>query len=234
MTPFLARIDFNDPTIWAILIGWVMSVTLHEFAHGVVAYWGGDYTIRERGGLGLNPLQYVDPLMSIILPVIFLLMGGIPLPGGATYIRRDLLKSRGWDAAVSAAGPLMNLIIFGLLAIPLLPQFNWINTGQHYSQWEIPQKFVAAMCYLQLLAVILNLVPVPPLDGFGIIGPFMNQETRLRLMMPPTSTILFFGYFLLLQTPGFGRIIRTIMFSIMGPELYGTSVDGFRAVFAAR
>ena len=41
----------NPPLFWAILIGWVMSVTLHEFAHGVVAYWGGDYTIRERGGL---------------------------------------------------------------------------------------------------------------------------------------------------------------------------------------
>jgi Zn-dependent protease len=232
MTPFLARIDFNDPTIWAILIGWVMSVTLHEFAHGVVAYWGGDYTIRERGGLGLNPLQYVDPLMSIILPIVFLLMGGIPLPGGATYVRRDLLKSRGWDAAVSAAGPLMNLILFGLLAIPLMPHFGWIDTGALPTQWETPQRFVAAMCYLQLLAVILNLVPIPPLDGFGIIGPFINQETRLRLMTPPTSTILFFGYFLVLQTPGFGRITHAIMDSVMGEQLAARAYAGFIAVFA--
>lgn len=234
MTPFLARIDFNDATIWAILIGWVMSVTLHEFAHGVVAYWGGDYTIRERGGLTLNPLQYVDPLMSIILPIVFLLMGGIPLPGGATYVHRDLLRSRAWDAAVSAAGPLMNLILFGLLAIPLMPQFGWINTAVPSVQWETSQKFVAAMCYLQLLSVILNLVPVPPLDGFGIIGPFMNQETRLRLMTPPTSSILFFGYFLVLQTPGFGYFIHTAMESIMGRELAGVSRAGFYAVFAAR
>ena len=234
MTPFLARIDFNDPTIWAILIGWVMSVTLHEFAHGVVAYWGGDYTIRERGGLTLNPIQYVDPLMSIVLPIVFLLMGGIPLPGGATYVRRDLLRSRGWDAAVSAAGPLMNLLLFGLLAIPLLPQFGWINTAQPSIQWETPQKFVAAMCYLQLLSVILNLVPIPPLDGFGIIGPFMNQETRLRLTLPPTGTMLFFGYFLVLQTPGFGHMIHTIMESIMGRQLAGVSRAGFYAVFAAR
>jgi len=234
MTPFLARIDFNDPTIWAVLIGWVMSVTLHEFAHGVVAYWGGDYTIRERGGLTLNPIQYVDPLMSIVLPIVFLLMGGIPLPGGATYVRRDLLRSRGWDAAVSAAGPLMNLILFGLLAIPLLPHFGWIDTTKPAIQWETPQKFVAAMCYLQLLSVILNLVPVPPLDGFGIIGPFMNQETRLRLTLPPTGTMLFFGYFLVLQTPGFGHVIQNIMESIMGPELARTSGRGFAAVFAAR
>src|SRR5207248_6130390 len=120
MSGILGRIDMNDPTIWAVLIGWVMSVTLHEFGHGLVGWWGGDYTIRERGGLTLNPLQYVDPLMSIILPVVFLIMGGIPLPGGATYIRRDLLRSKGWDTAVSAAGPAMNLIIFGLLMIPLM------------------------------------------------------------------------------------------------------------------
>ena len=234
MTHLLGARDFSEPALWAVVIGWIMSVTLHEFAHGVVAYWGGDYTIRERGGLTLNPLQYVDPLMSIVLPIVFLLMGGIPLPGGATYVRRDLLKNRGWDAAVSAAGPLMNLLLFGLLAIPLLPQVGWINTAQPSIQWETPQKFVAAMCYLQLLSVILNLVPVPPLDGFGIIGPFMNQETRLRLMTPPTGTMLFFGYFLVLQTPGFGHMIHTIMESIMGRHLAGVSRAGFYAVFAAR
>jgi Zn-dependent protease len=231
MTFLLARIDFDDNTIWAVLIGWVMSVTLHEFAHGLVAYWGGDYTIRERGGLTLNPIQYVDPLMSIVLPIVFLLMGGIPLPGGATYIRRDLLRSRGWDAGVSAAGPAMNLILFGLLAIPLLPQIGWIDVRLSPLQWTTAQKFVAAMCYLQLLSVILNLVPVPPLDGFGIIGPFMNQDTRLRLMMPPTSTMLFLGFFLILQTRGFQQITRGIMESVMGPTLARVTTRGFAAVF---
>src|SRR5678816_1886117 len=90
---------YSNPLFWAVFVGWVLSVVLHEFAHGLVAYLGGDYTIRERGGLTLNPLQYVDPVNSIILPLVFLLLGGIPLPGGVTYIRKDLLRSRGWDAA---------------------------------------------------------------------------------------------------------------------------------------
>src|SRR5438270_14100773 len=85
-------IEFSNPLLWALIIGWILSVTLHEFGHGLVAYLGGDYTIRERGGLTLNPLQYVDPLMSILLPAVFLLMGGIALPGGATYVRTDLLR----------------------------------------------------------------------------------------------------------------------------------------------
>src|SRR5689334_21045736 len=108
----LADVDFANPMVWAILVGWIISVVLHEFAHGLVAYLGGDYTIRERGGLTLNPLQYVNPTMSILLPALFLLMGGIPLPGGATYVRRDLLRSKEWQSAVSLAGPCMNFLLF--------------------------------------------------------------------------------------------------------------------------
>src|SRR5881394_2617306 len=104
--------DMSNTLFWAVFIGWVLSVVLHEFAHGLVAYLGGDYTIRERGGLTLNPLQYVDPVMSIFLPMVFLALGGIPLPGGATYVRTDLLRSRLWATAVAAAGPLMNLLLF--------------------------------------------------------------------------------------------------------------------------
>src|SRR6266478_4456584 len=191
MASILGATDFGEPALWAVIIGWVMSVTLHEFAHGLVAYWGGDYTIRERGGLSLNPLQYVDPMMSLVLPVIFLIMGGIPLPGGATFVRRDLLRNRFWDSAVSAAGPAMNLILFALLAIPLLPSVGWIDLSKHAADWTTTQKFVAAMCVLQLLSVILNLIPIPPLDGFGIIAPYLQPELRLKLSTPPVSSILF-------------------------------------------
>jgi Zn-dependent protease len=232
MVPLLARVEFNDPALWAVLIGWVMSVTLHELAHGIVGYWGGDYTIRERGGLTLNPLQYVDPFTSILLPAIFLLMGGVPLPGGATYIRRDLLKNRGWDSAVSAAGPIMNLILFALLAIPLMPHAGWIDPTKSPPDWTTAQKFVAAMCFLQLLSVFLNLVPVPPLDGFGIIAPHLKPDLRERLSTPPVSTMCFFGYFMLLwQAPGFMAMIRRGMESVMGDDLFGRSYLGFAAVF---
>lgn len=232
MTSTLAMIDFNEPALWAVIIGWVMSVTLHEFAHGVVAYWGGDYTIRERGGLTLNPLQYVDPMMSIVLPIIFLLMGGIPLPGGATYVRRDLLRSRFWDSAVSAAGPLMNLLLFSLLAFILSPQFGWLDVTKPVVDWSTTQKFVGAMCVLQLLSVILNLIPVPPLDGFGIIAPYLPHDLRLKLSTPPVSSILFLAYFMLLwQAPGFMEKIVDLMYWVMGPILYRRSVAGYGAVF---
>jgi Zn-dependent protease len=198
----LADVDYANPMVWCILIGWIISVVLHEFAHGLVAYLGGDYTIRERGGLSLNPLQYVNPVMSIILPAIFLLAGGIPLPGGATYVRRDLLRNKEWQSAVSLAGPTMNFLLFIACLLPLHPRFGWVDYSVGPTQWPNSQVFLGAMAVLQLVAVVLNLVPVPPLDGFGILAPFMPADLRKQATTPPLSTILFIGYFIILwQTP---------------------------------
>lgn len=195
----LAKVDLHSPLVWALIIAWILTVILHEFAHGIVAYWGGDYTIRERGGLTLNPLQYIDPIMSIALPVLFLVMGGIPLPGGVTYVRTDLLRSRLWQSAVSLAGPAMNLLIFFACAIPLHPAFGWVDTSVGPEGWSNAQIILGALAILQLIAVLLNLMPVPPLDGFGAISPFLNPEMRSRLITPPFSYMLFFGFFLLVS-----------------------------------
>jgi Zn-dependent protease len=201
--PVLATgIDLAAPMTWAIIIGWIMTVVLHEFSHGLVAHLGVDYTIRERGGLTLNPLHYVDPVFSIVLPVLFVIMGGIPLPGGATFIRRDLLRNRWWEAAVAAAGPLSNFILFILCALPFHPALGWIRTDLPADQFLPWQIFLGAMAQLQMIAVLLNLVPVPPLDGFNIIGSFIPERTRLKLATPPVSSVAFLLFFLILwQSP---------------------------------
>ncbi len=198
----LAAVDFQSPLTWAILIGWIMTVVLHEFAHGIVAHFGGDYTIKERGGLTLNPIQYIDPFGSILLPAIFLMLGGIPLPGGATYIRRDLLRSRGWDAAVSAAGPAMNLLLFLLLSLPFHPTIGWIKVNPDAPDtWTLTQMFLVTMAMLQMIAAVINLIPIPPLDGFQIVGAYMDEETRDKLMS--MSMFTFIVLFLIIsRTPG--------------------------------
>jgi Zn-dependent protease len=205
MAPWLATIDLQSPLTWAIVIGWIMSVVLHEFAHGLVGYLGGDYTVRERGGLTLNPLQYIHPVFSILLPALFLLMGGVPLPGGVTYIRRDLLRSKLWDAAVGAAGPATNFILFLLLSLPFHPKVGWIDTSVGIDDYKTWQIFLAAMAQLQIMAVVLNLMPIPPLDGFGIISPYMNEEMRLRLTTPPISTFAIIAIFLIASQPQFSQ-----------------------------
>ncbi|HEV8290871.1 MAG TPA: site-2 protease family protein [Tepidisphaeraceae bacterium] len=215
--------SFSNPRLFgAVLVGWIISVILHEFAHGVVAYWGGDYTIKERGGLTLNPLQYIDPLFSIIIPVVILFLGGVPLPGGVTYIRRDLLRSVFWDTAVSLAGPLMNFILFVACAIPLHPKVGWLDPKAGPEGWTHAQIFLGAMASLQLVAVILNLFPIPPLDGFQAIAPYLPADLRIRVTTPPLSNILFFGYFLIIwRAPGVWVGIMMILIHLLRAMGFG-------------
>jgi len=197
----LASADFSNPLFWSVMVVWIATVTVHEFSHGLVAYLGGDYTIRQRGGLALNPLQYIDLKMSILIPLAMLAMGGIPLPGGATYIRRDLLRSRVWESMVSAAGPLSNLVMGALFLLPLHPRFGWAYTApDDFDHWSNFQMFLATMGVLQWLTALFNLIPCPPLDGFNIIAPMLPDDLRRNVRSPQVQGALFIGLFLVLMT----------------------------------
>src|SRR5512143_200528 len=114
-------------TFLVVIIGWIFSLCLHEFSHALVAYYGGDYTVRDKGYLTFNPLKYTHPVYSIVLPLLFVLAGGIGLPGGAVYIERWRLRSRAWETAVSLAGPFANALLALILGIVL--QFSSASTS---------------------------------------------------------------------------------------------------------
>ncbi len=199
----LAMVNLQNPVVWAVIVGWILTVVLHELAHGVVAHLGGDYTVRERGGLTLNPLQYVDPMMSIALPIFFLLTGGIPLPGGATYIRDDLLRSRGWASAVSLAGPATNFLLFLLFALPFHPRWGWMHVSVDLDEWSSLQLFLATMVVLQFVVMVMNLIPIPPLDGFGAIKPYLDPEAREKFSSRTVSMVgMLVLFFVVLRVPG--------------------------------
>src|SRR5215207_7857742 len=106
-------------TFTIVFFGWIFSLCLHEFSHALVAYLGGDYTVREKGYLTFNPLKYTHPFLSIILPLLILFMGGIGLPGGAVYIETWRIRNRYWLSVMSLAGPAANGLVAILLAILL-------------------------------------------------------------------------------------------------------------------
>src|SRR3970040_1656278 len=106
-------------TFLVVLIGWIFSLCLHEFSHALVAYYGGDNTVKEKGYLTFTPLKYTHPVFSLLMPIIFLLMGGIGLPGGAVYIERWRLRGPKWETAVSLAGPLSNALLALMLGLIL-------------------------------------------------------------------------------------------------------------------
>lgn len=163
-----------------VLIGWIISLCLHEWGHAVTAWAGGDRSVEERGYLTLNPLHYANPVLSILLPLVFLAMGGIGFPGGAVYVKTDALRGPLWRAAVSAAGPAMNLICLLLIAFAL-------STFDAFDQPSPLALALALLGFLQATALLLNLLPVPGLDGFGILSGILPASVRVALV--PVSRI---------------------------------------------
>lgn len=174
-------------TFGIVLFGWIFSLCLHEFSHALVAYFGGDYTVREKGYLTFNPLRYTHPLFSLVLPLLFLVMGGIGLPGGAVYIERRLIRNKFWLSAMSLAGPASNLLVAIILGLVL--RFSpTTNSGF----WP-GLSFLLA---LQVSALFFNLIPLPPFDGYGAIEPFLDpgiqdQVNRFRSVTIWITFLLF-------------------------------------------
>jgi Zn-dependent protease len=137
----------------------------------------------------LNPLKYTHPLLSIALPVVFLLIGGIGLPGGAVYIDERAIRSNRWRSFASASGPLGNLLFAVVAGSPFL-----VFRGEPPFGDERFWGALAFLVFLQVTAVVLNLIPIPPFDGFGMIAPWLSIELRLlasRLGMLPVLLLFF-------------------------------------------
>lgn len=165
-----------------VMLGWLISLAIHEWAHAYTAYRSGDHSVVGRGYLTLDIRKYTDMLMSVILPVVFLLIGGIPLPGGAVWINYGNIRSRNRQALVSAAGPAMN-ILFGIACLAAVRS----GVVDHNSPLGLSLIYLG---WLEFLTAILNLLPVPGLDGFGIIRPYLPYHLQIAAMRMGTWAII--------------------------------------------
>jgi len=192
-----------------VLVGWILAVSFHEFGHALLAYLSGDESVAHMGYLTLDPLKYTHPLMSIIFPVIFLLMGGIPLPGGAVYINRAAIRKRWQLSLVSAAGPLATLVFGLLLLSPFMVGLSEKTLRAHSPFWQA----IALLAFFQIFAFILNLIPWPGLDGFGIIEPYLPPFLlKYAYMLSGMGIFLFFLLFV--YTP-FGQWVGASVWGLI-------------------
>jgi Zn-dependent protease len=172
--PFEPGFTVQAGTFLLILGGWGVSLCLHEFGHAIVAYRGGDREIYFKGYLTLDPRRYTDPVFSLVLPLIILAIGGIPLPGGAVFINHYALRNRRVETMVSLAGPLSNLVLGGILIAA-------VSFFTPESPFEPSAGIAGAISYLamlQIFAFVLNILPIPGLDGWGALEPYMSHEAR--------------------------------------------------------
>lgn len=176
-----------------VVTGWLVSLALHEFGHALVAYLGGDESVAYKGYLTFNPLKYTHPLLSIVLPVVFMLAGGIGLPGGAVYVNPMAIRSSRMRSLTSAAGPLATGMCVLILALPfLLGVYTLESLMEHIEFWA----GLAFLAFLQITAILFNLLPLPGLDGFGILEPFIPAEILQRInLIRPFSLLLLFALF---------------------------------------
>ncbi|MEV5971097.1 site-2 protease family protein [Streptomyces sp. NPDC051921] len=171
---------------------WIVSLCLHEYAHARTALHGGDITVGARGYLTLNPLAYTHAVLSIILPVLFVIMGGIGLPGGAVFIDRNRVRGRWKHSLISAAGPLANVLFAVVCTAPF-----WLGALD-----GVPVTFqyaLAFLAFLQVTAALLNFLPVPGLDGYGVIEPWLSYNIKRQI--EPYAPYGFFVVIALLFVP---------------------------------
>jgi Zn-dependent protease len=209
-----------------VVVGWILSVAIHEFCHAFVAHKAGDHTVAEKGYLTLDPLKYTDLSTSLVLPLLALAMGGVGFPGGAVYLRDDLMRSRRGRALASLAGPLGTLLVLACLAIGLAADRAF---GARDSALTHAAAFLAL---LQAWALILNLLPLPGLDGFGVIRPYLPPEVQQKAVR--LGNLVFIGLFLaIFFVPPVSRLffgaafLLAHAFGVAGPDI-GAGYESFR------
>lgn len=214
-----------------VVVGWILSLTLHEFAHAYTAWRGGDHTVESKGYLQLDPTKYTNFMLSLAMPVLFLLMGGIGFPGGAVWIQRNLIRTPVLRSLMSLAGPAANLAFAALCLVPI--GVGLVNIDDHYSL-TVALGFLGA---LQIGAVLLNMMPIPGFDGYGAIDPFLSNEIR-RAVAPVGQ----YGFFIIIGLfflyPPAGRIFWDIVSAVAnflggdgqvgpgGDPAYGSALRG--------
>jgi Zn-dependent protease len=168
------------PINWTLVIEMIIilliSIDVHELAHAVVADRMGDPTPRRMGELSLNPFVHMDQIGVLLL--VLTSVTGLGFTYGRTHVTPTNLKfgpQRG-NAIVALAGPVSNILLAGLAGV-VLTLYGSELVAQNYQI----ANFVANLLLINVLLFVLNLLPVPPLDGFSILGGFLSARQMYSL-----------------------------------------------------
>ncbi len=188
--------------VWALPV--LFAITVHEAAHGFVARALGDRTAESLGRLSLNPLKHIDPVGTVVVPLVLLALGGF-LFGWAKPVPvnfRNLRHPRRDMAIVAAAGPLSNLamaLAWGILLRVCL------SVGDQSGLWIGLSSMAMAGIMINLVLAVLNLLPLPPLDGGRVLAGVVSARAAQMLdRIEPYGMVILIG---LLVTGGLGWLI---------------------------
>ncbi|GAA3741329.1 site-2 protease family protein [Salinactinospora qingdaonensis] len=194
--------------------GWLVCLALHEFGHALVAWSCGERALRGSGYLRLNPFRFSEGFANLLLPVVIVLLGGFGMTGPTAYLDRTAVAGRLRRSAVALAGPLVSLA----LAVALWAGVKaLIPDGFTTDNWAIAGLIY--LCFLNLTAALVSLLPLPGLDGFNAIAPYLPQRAAAWAQARPTAIFGTVAVFAVLWFPPVHTALLSLMFSLM--ELLG-------------
>lgn len=195
--------------VWALPV--LFAITVHEVAHGWIALRLGDKTAMMLGRLTLNPIKHIDPVGTVLLPLLMLMLGGIvfgwakPVPvtwENLKHPRRDM-------ALVAIGGPLANLVMAFLWALVIKVGYLLLHNAVWLAQ---PMIYMgAAGIMINIVLMVLNLLPVPPLDGSRVLSSLLPDKIAWRF-----NRLENYGFLILIALLATGILSRVI-----GPPVYG-------------
>ena len=165
--------------VWIVPV--LFAITLHEAAHGWVAYKLGDPTAKSRGRITINPIKHIDPMGTVVVPIFLATLSGFvmgwakPVPVEPRYFKSPLLDM----ALVAVAGPASNFVMACFWAFFIVTVDAALNPSSTLS-------FLADMgekgIYINIILMVLNLLPIPPLDGGRVVAGLLPPSLALPFM----------------------------------------------------
>ena len=170
-----------------VILTLVLSVSFHEVGHAFFAFLGGDWSVRGYGYLTFDFRKYIHPVLTIIFPLFFYILGGLPIPGGAVHIRFRYIKSFFMRILTHLGGATGNaFFIFILILVKKILALNPDTNSLAF----LP--YIDFIIYLNVLMILFNLIPLPPLDGFSFILELFPDNVAEALRRTGNQ----FGFFL--------------------------------------
>ena len=201
------------PKIYVIAL-LVESIVLHEIAHGYVALLFGDRTAQRQGRLTLNPIPHIDPLWTIVMPIVayfisngtFIIGGAKPVPVDPRQYRRPVMG----DICVSAAGVAVNFLI----AVIMILLLNIVHAVSGDFTGSLAVYILLHAALLNVVLAIFNLIPIPPLDGSHLFKYLLPAGLRSSYETLGRTGAGFIILIILINIPGVWKIFSVVLLGV--------------------